>query len=155
MRVSYPLGQQVAGYVTITRYRLWLPRSRSYLCRWWCSFSVSAQRPTPALNKGFRAEAGSKKGCPVSKRRAAVVAEARVDSIEFHGGLPMRPSGLLGSAQVLWDQPYLTQDNAWCIPPDENLFWFVEGDDWTAEITEVLDRCLERISYFGMAWITY
>jgi hypothetical protein len=49
----------------------------------------------------------------------------------------------------------LTQDNAWCIPPDENLFWFVEGDGWTPEITEVLDRCLERIIYFGMAWITY
>jgi hypothetical protein len=54
--------------------------SRSSLCRSWCSFSVSARRPTPALNKGFRVEAGSKKGCPVTKRRAAVVAGARVDS---------------------------------------------------------------------------
>jgi len=92
--------------------REWCPyrsRSRSSLCLSSCSFSVSAQRPTLALNKGFRAEAGSKKGCPVTKRRAAVVAGARVDSIEFHGGLPMRPSGLLGSAQVLWDQPYSRQ----------------------------------------------
>jgi CRISPR-associated protein Csb2 len=45
----------------------------------------------------------------------------------------------------------LTQDNAWCIPPDESLFWFIEGDGWTPELTEVLDRCLERIVYFGRA----
>lgn len=45
----------------------------------------------------------------------------------------------------------LTQDNGWCTPPDENLFWFVEGDSWTPELTEVLDRCLERIVYFGRA----
>ncbi len=45
----------------------------------------------------------------------------------------------------------LTEDNAWCIPPDESLFWFVEGDSWTPELAEVLDRCLERIVYFGRA----
>jgi CRISPR-associated protein Csb2 len=45
----------------------------------------------------------------------------------------------------------LTQDNAWCIPPDESLLWFVEGDIWTPELAGVLDRCLERIVYFGRA----
>jgi CRISPR-associated protein Csb2 len=45
----------------------------------------------------------------------------------------------------------LTQDNAWCVPPDEDLFWFVEGDGWTPRLVEVLDRCLERIVYFGRA----
>jgi CRISPR-associated protein Csb2 len=45
----------------------------------------------------------------------------------------------------------LIQDNAWCIPPDEDLFWFVEGDSWTPELAEILDRCLERIVYFGRA----
>lgn len=45
----------------------------------------------------------------------------------------------------------LIQDNAWCISPDESLFWFVEGDTWTQELAEVLDRCLERIVYFGRA----
>lgn len=45
----------------------------------------------------------------------------------------------------------LAQDNAWCIPPEEDLFWFVEGDSWTPELAEVLDQCLERIVYFGRA----
>lgn len=45
----------------------------------------------------------------------------------------------------------LTQDNAWCVPPDEDLFWFIEGNGWTPELVEVLDRCLERIVYFGRA----
>jgi CRISPR-associated protein Csb2 len=45
----------------------------------------------------------------------------------------------------------LTQDNAWCIPPDESLFWFVEGDNWTPEVAGVFSRCLERIVYFGRA----
>ncbi|MGH7117373.1 MAG: type I-G CRISPR-associated protein Csb2 [Stellaceae bacterium] len=45
----------------------------------------------------------------------------------------------------------LTQDNAWCIPPDDNLFWFVEGDGWTPELSGVLHRCLERIVYFDRA----
>jgi hypothetical protein len=35
----------------------------------------------------------------VAKRRAAVVAGARVDPIEFHGDLPVRASGLLAPAQ--------------------------------------------------------
>lgn len=45
----------------------------------------------------------------------------------------------------------LTQDNAWCVPPDEELIWFIEGNRWTPELVEVLDRCLERIVYFGRA----
>lgn len=45
----------------------------------------------------------------------------------------------------------LIQDNAWCIPPDDNLFWFVEGDVWTPELADVLNQCLERIVYFGRA----
>ena len=45
----------------------------------------------------------------------------------------------------------LTQDNAWCIPPDASLFWFVEGDSWTPELADVFNQCLERIIYFGRA----
>jgi CRISPR-associated protein Csb2 len=45
----------------------------------------------------------------------------------------------------------LTQDNAWCLPPDADLFWFIEGDAWTLDLMESLDRCLERIVYFGRA----
>jgi len=45
----------------------------------------------------------------------------------------------------------LVQDNAWCIPPDEDLFWFIEGDGWTFELAHVLDQCVQRIVYFGRA----
>lgn len=45
----------------------------------------------------------------------------------------------------------LIQDNAWCIPPDEDLFWFVEGNAWTPKLVEILDQCLGRIVYFGRA----
>jgi len=45
----------------------------------------------------------------------------------------------------------LVQDNAWCIPPDEDLFWFIEGASWTFELAQILDQCVQRIVYFGRA----
>jgi CRISPR-associated protein Csb2 len=45
----------------------------------------------------------------------------------------------------------LIQDNAWCIPPDADLFWFIEGDAWSRNLLDILDHCLERIVYFGRA----
>jgi CRISPR-associated protein Csb2 len=45
----------------------------------------------------------------------------------------------------------LTQDNAWCVAPEDELLWLIEGNRWTPPLTDVLDRCLERIVYFGRA----
>jgi len=47
----------------------------------------------------------------------------------------------------------LAQDNYWCtVPSDEGaVWWFLEGDHWNKALLEVLDRCLERITYFGRA----
>jgi CRISPR-associated protein Csb2 len=45
----------------------------------------------------------------------------------------------------------LTQDNALCLPPDKHVLWFIEGHGWTPGLMDVLDRCLERITYFGRA----
>lgn len=47
----------------------------------------------------------------------------------------------------------LVQDNYWCVPDREAgaVFWFIDGDRWTEELVQVLDRCLERIIYFGRA----
>ncbi len=45
----------------------------------------------------------------------------------------------------------LTQDNAWCPPPDASLFWFISGEAWTPELVRILGCCLERITYFGRA----
>jgi CRISPR-associated protein Csb2 len=47
----------------------------------------------------------------------------------------------------------LAQDNYWCTIPDENgaVWWFIEGEHWTNTLLQVLDRCLERVIYFGRA----
>ena len=45
----------------------------------------------------------------------------------------------------------LVQDNYWCVPPEAPVWWFIEGDDWTDDLRELLARCLERVTYFGRA----
>jgi CRISPR-associated protein Csb2 len=45
----------------------------------------------------------------------------------------------------------LVQDNYWCVPPGSAVWWFVEGDDWTDDLRELLAQCLERMTYFGRA----
>ncbi len=47
----------------------------------------------------------------------------------------------------------LAQDNYWCTVPNEEgaVWWFLEGEHWNENLLEVLDRCLERITYFGRA----
>lgn len=47
----------------------------------------------------------------------------------------------------------LVQDNYWCVPRDDAgaVWWFIEGDAWTDQLVQMLDRCLERVVYFGRA----
>jgi CRISPR-associated protein Csb2 len=47
----------------------------------------------------------------------------------------------------------LSQDNFWCVPRDEagTVWWIIDGDRWTPQLLATLDRCLERLSYFGRA----
>lgn len=48
----------------------------------------------------------------------------------------------------------LVQDNYLCVPrcgDDGEIWWFLEGDLWTAELLHTLDRCVERMVYFGRA----
>ncbi len=45
----------------------------------------------------------------------------------------------------------LVQDNYWSVPPESPVWWFLDGDEWSDELLDVLDRCLERILYFGRA----
>ncbi|MCX8073354.1 MAG: type I-U CRISPR-associated protein Csb2 [Candidatus Binatia bacterium] len=47
----------------------------------------------------------------------------------------------------------LAQDNYWCtLRGDEGaVWWFIDGPDWSDELATVLDRCLERMIYFGRA----
>lgn len=47
----------------------------------------------------------------------------------------------------------LAQDNFWCVPSDGDgsIWWFIQGEDWTEGLVTALDRCLERMTYFGRA----
>jgi CRISPR-associated protein Csb2 len=45
----------------------------------------------------------------------------------------------------------LVQDNYWCVPPELPVWWFIEGDDWTDDLRDLLGQCLERMTYFGRA----
>lgn len=58
-----------------------------------------------------------------------------------------RKSGLRSYARSL------AQDNFWCVPStsDAAIWWFIDGDRWTGSLMTALDRCVERISYFGRA----
>ena len=61
-----------------------------------------------------------------------------------------RPAG----ANVASTRSYgtsLVQDNYWCVPPEAPVWWFIEGDDWTDDLRELLGQCLERMTYFGRA----
>ncbi|QSR84162.1 type I-U CRISPR-associated protein Csb2 [Methylacidimicrobium sp. B4] len=65
---------------------------------------------------------------------------------QYHPVQPDRPP--LGIRSYVTS---LIQDNAWCVSPDKELLWFIEGDDWTDDLARVLDQCLQRIVYFGRA----
>lgn len=47
----------------------------------------------------------------------------------------------------------LAQDNYWCTGSDEHgaVWWFLDGNDWSEDLASVLDRCLQRMLYFGRA----
>src|SRR6201981_733691 len=60
---------------------------------------------------------------PVTKRRTAVVAGARVDPIEFHGGVPVRSSGLLDPARELCQRhSAISRICSSCIPLPRSRF---------------------------------
>ena len=71
-------------------------------------------------------------------------------------GSPLRqyfPTALEWKAAMKTYGTSLAQDNYWCVPPTEDgdVWWFIEGENWTTGLAEALDRCLERIAYFGRA----
>jgi CRISPR-associated protein Csb2 len=45
----------------------------------------------------------------------------------------------------------LVQDNYWCVAPETPVWWFIEGNDWTDDLRDLLGQCLERMTYFGRA----
>jgi CRISPR-associated protein Csb2 len=47
----------------------------------------------------------------------------------------------------------LAQDNYVCLPVDDDgaIWWFLESGHWNETLTEALNECLKRMTYFGRA----
>lgn len=45
----------------------------------------------------------------------------------------------------------LVQDDYWCVAPEAPVWWFIEGDSWTADLVAALGQCISRMIYFGRA----
>jgi CRISPR-associated protein Csb2 len=43
----------------------------------------------------------------------------------------------------------LVQDTAWALPGDGSVLWFLDFDDWSPPLLDLLDGCLTRVVYFG------
>lgn len=56
-----------------------------------------------------------------------------------------------GKAGIKEYRRTLVQDNAWAMPENESLLWFLDGELWDPGLLDLLDRCLARIVYFGRA----
>lgn len=97
-------------------------------------------------------------GAVIVERRPSLVVEVKKkkkkEAVEQIIGSPVGSwQGLDPDAGLRAYTTSLVQDNYWCVPCGEDgaVWWFVEGDEWTNELVAALDRCLERITYFGRA----
>ena len=62
---------------------------------------------------------------------------------------PCKKDQAKGAMKV--SERFLAQDNCFAVSPDEALYWFLGGQDWTDERLSLLDACLARMTYFGRA----
>lgn len=127
--------------------------------------SVQKQEtPEEAANKADKEKLKTEKGVKLSEvklKEKGVVewvvtikdkgAEATKKKVENILGAPTVPWQRVADPGVRGYGTSLAQDNYWCVPPEAPVWWFIEGDDWTDDLRELLARCLERMTYFGRA----
>lgn len=155
LRQSFPLGRFHATPWRINPfddpYGEWPPSpwrlTRAVVARWYqWRRETAGTWPEDELQKLIRALCTSDYCFYLPKQARQFVILRQYQPVEFGWNPATKKAAGIKSYGTS-----LAQDNAWCIPPDESLFWFVEGDSWTPELAGVLDRCLERILYFGRA----
>jgi len=79
-------------------------------------------------------------------------AEEAKSLVEGALGRPKRPWQRVGDPGLRTYGTSLVQDNYWCVPPDEPVWWFIEGDPWTDDdVVAALEGCVERLTWFGRA----
>lgn len=138
-----PFDKELAGEWPPSPWRL----TRAIVARWYqWRRETAGTWPENELEDLIGALCGSNYSFYLPERARQAVVVRQYHPVEFG----WNPAG----AKVAATKSYgtsLTQDNAWCVAPDEALLWFIEGSRWTPPLATVLDRCLERIVYFGRA----
>lgn len=155
LRQSFPLGRFHATPWRVNPfddpYGEWPPSpwrlTRAIVARWYqWRREMAGTWPEDEVESLIRALCGSGYGFYLPEQARQSVSLRQYQPVEF-GWNPANKK----AAGTRSYGTSLVQDNAWCVPPDEDMFWFIEGNDWTPELVEVLDQCLERIVYFGRA----
>ncbi|MCC6335179.1 MAG: type I-U CRISPR-associated protein Cas5/Cas6 [Myxococcales bacterium] len=77
--------------------------------------------------------------------------DASIERLEKNLGKPTEDWRRIADAGRRSYGMSLVQDNYWCVAPEAPVWWFIEGDDWTDDLRELLGQCLERMTYFGRA----
>src|SRR5579885_3063219 len=138
-----PFDKELAGEWPPSTWRL----VRAIVARWYqWRREMLGIWPEDELNKLVSALCSSDYSFYLPEQARQSVSLRQYQPVEFGWNPPAKKAAATKSYGTS-----LTQDNAWCVPPDVGLFWFIEGDGWTSELVEILDRCLERIVYFGRA----
>jgi CRISPR-associated protein Csb2 len=78
-------------------------------------------------------------------------AEEAKPEVEKVLGLPKSPWQRVCDPGLRSYGSSLVQDNYWCVPPDEPVWWFLESDAWTDDGVVALKACVERLTWFGRA----
>ncbi|GIW56637.1 MAG: hypothetical protein KatS3mg082_3041 [Nitrospiraceae bacterium] len=123
--------------------------ARAVVARWYqWAREASHPRPSSELDRLVSAMCASRFGffLPHFARRGSALRQYLPADFSWNPGEKK-------SAAMRSYKRSLAQDNYWCTAPGDEgaVWWFIEGDKWNDELAEVLDRCLERITYFGRA----
>ncbi|MFN8626906.1 MAG: type I-U CRISPR-associated protein Csb2 [Candidatus Binatia bacterium] len=134
---------------------------RAICARWYQWQRERGDRESGDIDSLLRALCGSRYAfwLPPFARRGMVLRQYQPATFGWHPPLKEKKDKKTGEKKAVPGiRAYgttLVQDNAWCVPPDDAdesaVWWFVDGDAWTQNLMGILDRCLDRIVYFGRA----
>lgn len=119
---------------------------------WTAEFAMPISGPLEVLRSKLThggAEDLRMRGTKIVVRVAASKAKKKIEQLL---GAPLAGwRGLRPDAGIRSYGTSLAQDNYWCVPPTEAVWWFLDSDRWTEGLVGALDDCLQRITYFGRA----
>lgn len=122
---------------------------RAIVARWYQWARETGESDTESLERLIAAFCKSKVSffLPVEARRGRAV--RHYQPVDFSWKPKENKKGTIPQERDYGST--LVQDNYWSVPPASPVWWFLDGDEWSDDLLDVLDRCLERIVYFGRA----